>query len=152
MATATINGKPNLFLSPEPPTKVATAITSEITDHQEYIERVVRFATELVSDDTNLDETELLNDPEFQESYNEWCEKLDEQWRNNPEAQAAFDEWCNEQERIERQAELETAEHEAYEAHLEAQAEEAELERLGEAYLIGANTNHDAIWQAGGNV
>ena len=94
----------------------------------------------------------LLNDPEFQESYNEWCEKLDEEWRNDPEAQRVFGEWCEEQQRLEKEAELETLEHEAYEAHLDAQAEEAELARLGDSYLIGANTNHDLIWQAGGNI
>ena len=118
MATATINGKPNLFLSPEPPTKVATAITAEITDHQEYVERVVVFATELVADEVDP-EAEMLNDPEFQESYNEWCEKLDEEWRNDPEAQRVFGEWCDEQQRLEKEAELETLEHEAYEADLE---------------------------------
>jgi len=148
MATATINGKPNLFLSPEPPTKVATAITSEITDHNEYIEHVVRFATELVSDDTNLDEADLLNDPEFQESYNEWCEKLDEEWRNDPEAQRVFGEWCEEQQRLEKEAELETLEHKAYEAHLERQAEEAELARLGDGAMECFN-GHDLKWQMG---
>ena len=93
-------------------------------------------------------EAELLNDPEFQESYNEWCEKLDEEWRNDPEAQRKFEEWCNEQERIERETELETLEHEAYEADLERQAEEAELARLGDAYLEAIN-GADLKWQAG---
>ena len=95
----------------------------------------------------------MFNDPEFQESYNEWCEKLDEEWRNDPEAQRKFAEWCDEQERIERETELETLEHEAYEAELDRQAEEAELARLGDAYLIAANTNHDLQFgKQGGNV
>ena len=144
---ATINNQPSVFITPETPANVQTAITAENTDYQTYLENEVRIASELVEDEVDFD------DPEFQESYNEWCEKLDEEWRNDPVAQAEFDEWCNEQERIERQvSELETLEHEAYEEHIEAQAEEAELARLGEAYLIAANTNHDAIWQNGGQV
>ena len=141
MATATINGKPNLFLSPEPPTEILPTYPVRVVSFAEIAESM---ATESVIDP----EAEMLNDPEFQESYNEWCEKLDEEWRNDPEAQRKFEEWCNEQERIKRQAELETLEHEAYEADLERQAEEAELARLGDAYLEAIN-GADLKWQAG---
>ena len=146
---ATINGTPSVFITPKPPPEILPT----------YPVRVISFAeiaSEMATEsevDLDVAEAEWLADPEAQREYQEWCEALDEQWRNDPVAQAEFDEWCNEQERIEREvSELETAEHEAYEAHLEAQAEEAELARLGEGYLIGANTNDDEIWQAGGSV
>ena len=142
MATSTINGKPNLFLSPEPPTAILPTYPVRVVSFAEIAESM---ATESVIDP----EAEMLNDPEFLESYNEWCEKLDAEWRNDPEAQRKYAEWCDEQERLEREAELETLEHEAYEADLERQAEEAELARLGDAYLIAANTTNDLKWQAG---
>ena len=145
MAAATINGKPNLFITPEPPTEKYPTYSERVND---FTEIASEMATESVIDP----EAEMLDDPEFQESYNEYCEKLDAEWRNDPEAQRKFAEWCDEQERKARQSELEIAEAEAYEAHLEAQAEAHDLQSLGEAYLIGANTNHDLIWQAGGSV
>ena len=72
---------------------------------------------------------------------------LEAEWLNDPEAQRKFAQWCDEQE----QAELETQEHEAYEAHLEAQAEAHDLARLGESGMH-AIAGHDLIWQAGGSL
>lgn len=62
-------------------------------------------------------------------------------WQECPSCQSEYAEWCDEANRqAEREANsLETAEHEAYEADLERQAEEAELAR-------------DAIWQQGRQV
>ena len=142
-AATTINGKPNLFISPETPTEILPTYRVRV---KTFAEIAAEMATESVIDS----EAEMLNDPEFQAEYNEYCEKLEQEWRNDPEAQAAFEKWCDAEER--QVSELETAEAEAHDAHLEAQAEAHDLANGGEAYLIGANTNHDAIWQAGGQV
>ena len=139
MAAQTINGKPNLFVSPEHPTE----------KYPSYSERVADFtaiASEMATPETVIDsEAEMLDDPEFQESYNEWCERLEQEWLNDPEAQRKFNEWCDAEE---RKSELETAENEAYEAHLEEQAETAELARLGDAFMECIN-GHDLKWQEG---
>ena len=140
MAAATINGKPNLFISPEPPTEKYPTYSERVSD---FVSCATDMATESVS------EADMLNDPEFQESYKEYCENLDAEWRNDPEAQRKFAEWCDEQERKERQvSELETAEAEAYEAHLEAQAEAHDLAQLGDGYIEAIN-GHDLKWQEG---
>ena len=140
---ATINGTKSVFLTPETPAKVETAITAETTDYQTYIENQVNFASELATDEVDFD------DPEFQAEYQEWLDWVDSQrdWDKDLEDMARQ----HEREEAERTAaELETAEHEAYEAHLEAQAEAYHNARHGD--VIGLNTNHDAIWQAGGSV
>ena len=62
-------------------------------------------------------------------------------WLADAEAQAEYQAWCEEVD-----SGFPTN------VDLDRMAEEAELSRLGDAYLIGANTNHDAIWQAGGDV
>ena len=125
---ATINGKPSLFITPVPP----------IENIPVYSERVANFtniAESMVTEgevNPNQAEQDWLNDPETQQEYQDYLDDIEAQ--------------------RDRDAELETAEHEAYEAHLEAQAEAHDLENLGEAYLIGANTNHDDVWQQGGQV
>ena len=147
MATATINGTPSVFITPEPLPEI-------LPTYPVRVKTFTEISSEMASESVIDPEADLLNDPEFQESYNEWCEKLDAEWRNDPEAQRKFEEWCNEQERIEKEeaekkeAELETLEHEAYEADLERQAEAAELARLGDAYLEAIN-GADLKWQAG---
>ena len=74
------------------------------------------------------------------EDARKWAEE-EAAWLADAEAQADYQAWCEEVD-----AGFPTDE------DLDRMAEEAELESLGEAYLIGANTNHDAIWQAGGSV
>ena len=136
MAAATINGKPNLFISPEPPTE----------KYPTYAERVNDFTTiasEMATPESVIDpEADMLNDPEFQESYNEYCEKLEQEWRNDPEAQRKFAEWCDEQE---RRADEEAMFDAMCEAH---DADAHELARLGcsAGHCIAG---HDLKWQEG---
>lgn len=153
MATATINGKPSLFLSPEPPTEKYPTYEKRVVD---FVSSAKEMAEAEAEKHTLCEhcQAEMVN----WRLENPNATKVDaedahyEIWKNCPPCSADYCEWSEE---VERQAEreansLETLEHEAYEAHLEAQAEEAELARLGEAYLIGANTANDLKWQAGG--
>ena len=149
MATTTLNGKPNLFLSPEPPIEILPTYPVRVVSFAEIAEQMV------TENEVDLDaaEQDWLNDPEIQQEYQEWCEKLDEQWRDDPEAQRQFEEWCNEQQRLEK-AEADDEMTAEEEEHLCSQydADAHENSRLGEAYLIGANTANDLKWQAGGKV
>ena len=179
---ATINGKPSLFITPQPPTatcpvysdRVADftniaegmATEAELTAHAEAEARkhtlcptcqakMVNWrlanptATKVDAESAHADI--WLQCPPCSADFAQWCEKLDAEWQNDPEAQRKFGEWCDAEERKARQAELETAEHEAYEAHLEAQAEAHDLARLGESGMH-AIAGHDLIWQAGGSL
>ena len=132
MTTATINGKPSLYLTITPPQPTQPSYPERIAD-------LTTIASEMVEDSEPQTDADWLNDPETQAELNAWYDSLD-----TPEAQAEYDAWVTEQER----ASLETTESEAYEAHLEAQAEEYDLARLGDAYLEGIN-GHDLKWQAG---
>ena len=127
---ATINGKPSIFKTPEvSPAGITTP------DYETRIGDFLGIANEMVTETEPETDEDFLNDPETQAELNAWYDSLD-----TPEAEAEFDGWVTEQER------------EAFEAHLCSQydAEIAEMEALGEGYLIGLNTNHDAVWQAGG--
>ena len=50
---ATINNTPSVFITPETPAKVQTAITAENTDFETYLENQVRIASELVEDEVD---------------------------------------------------------------------------------------------------
>lgn len=127
---ATINGKPSIYQTPELPTAAIT------TDYETYLVQQVQFARG-IAEDTEPTDDDYLNDAEVQTELNAWYESQD-----TPEAREELDAWVTEQER------------EAFEAHLCSQydAEIAEMQALGEGYLIGLNTNHDAVWQQGGNL
>ena len=146
MATATINGKPSVFITPIELPTARIDPTADLQNHRTDAVRIANeMATELSTADTEMTDEDYFNDPEFQAEYNEWYEKLDEQWRNDPEAQRKFEEWCDEQERLaDEEAELEAL----CEAH---DAEASELVSLGCAaghYFAG----HDQAWQAGVNL
>ena len=64
---ATINGKPSIFLTVEIPTEKYPLYIDRVSDFADVAESM---ATESVIDT----EVDLLNDPEFQKSYNEWNE------------------------------------------------------------------------------
>ena len=156
---ATINGKPSVFLTTEIPTEQFPVYTDRVADFADIAESM---ASESVNPEAEA--RNLTNCVNCQAEIMDWRtanptadaseadDALRETWETCPACVAEFSEWSEAVDRQNREAELETAEQEAWEAHLEAQAEEAELARLGEAYLIGANTNHDLIWQQGGVV
>ena len=127
---ATINGEPSIYKSLQPPTQKYPTSSERVADFKAI--------------GKGLAETEAEKHtacPNCQAEMVDWrlanpnATKLDaekahtEIWENCPNCQAEYSQWCEE---IERAAELETAEHEAYEAHLEAQAEEWEQSRLGQ--------------------
>ena len=140
MATATINGSPSIFQTPEFPT---TAVTP---DYETRIADVITIATEMA--DETLTDADWLNDPETVAELSAWHEELDEAWRNDPKAQAEYDAWVTEQERIAIEKEESD-----FEAHLCSQydADADELASLGDAGLH-AIAGHDAVWQAGGQI
>ena len=117
MATATINGKPSIFQTPEAPTAGIT------TDYATRIDDFFGIATEMATDDRTDDE--WLADPEVQSELNAWYAAQD-----TPEAFEAYDAWVTEQET------------EAFEAHLCSQfdAEVAEMASFGDAYAKDLNS------------
>ena len=132
MRTATINGKPSLYLTPE-----TTLETPDFfarcplpTLQEQWIETSRKMAEE-----HRQAEQEWLNDPEAQREYQEWSESL----YNTPEAEAEHDAWCDAQE-----AEMDAL-CDAYDAEV------SELAGLGDAGLH-AIAGHDAVWQAGGEI
>lgn len=127
-----INGQPSVFITP-------TELPPEInpsTDYETRIAETVAIATEMVTEAEQA-EQEWLNDPQAQQEYRDWCDWVDSQ----RDLEADLDDMA-------RQAELETAESEAYEEHLEAQAAEWELSRLGDGAMHAINGS-DLKWQAG---
>ena len=155
MGTATINGKPSVFLSLVTPTENIPIYSERVADFT----AIAKDMAEAEAEQHTLCEqcqAEMVNwrleNPNATKVEAEVAHY--EIWEQCPPCSTDYAQWCEE---VDRQAEreansLESLEHEAYEAHLEAQAEEAELARLGDAYLIGANTAHDLIWQQGGTV
>ena len=127
MATATINGKPNIFKTPEVPAPINPV------SYEDRITEAVNIATKMVAEtyvtDAEMTDEDFLNDPETQAELNAWCEKLEAEWLADPEAQAEFDAWISEQERL------------AEEAEMEQQAEEWENSRLGMAYAEELNAH-----------
>ena len=127
MAAATINGTPSIFISAEPPTDTFPTYRDRVSNFTAIAENMAT-------------QGEVDTDPEYQE------------WLNDPEAQQDYQDYLDEIEaQRDRVAELETQENEAYEAHLEAQAEVHALARLGES-AMHAIAGHDLIWQAGGSL
>ena len=155
MAAATINGKPSLFFTPETPTE-QFPIYAERAAEFTAIAATMAAEAELTARAKAEAEKHTLC-PNCQTEMVEWrltnpnATKLDAEdahakiWSECPSCIAEYSEWCKE---ADRAAELETAEHEAYEAHLEAQAEEHELASLGDSVMCAFN-GHDLKWQAG---
>ena len=146
MATATINGKPSIYKPVEPPTE----------KYPTYSERAADFTA--IARDMAEAEAEKHTDCELcQKQMVAWrlanpnATKLDAEdahyrvWSECPSCVAEYSEWC---EKVDRASELETAEHEAYEAELERQAEEWEQSRLGAGAMYAFNGS-DLKWQAG---
>ena len=127
MATATINGTPSIFISAEPPTGTFPTYRDRVANFTAIAEGMVTEGEV----NPNQAELEWLNDPETQQEYQDYLDDIEAQ--------------------RDRVAELETQENEAYEAHLEAQAEVHDLARLGES-AMHAFAGHDLIWQAGGSL
>ena len=143
---ATINGKPSIYKSLENPTLKSPTYSERVTDFAAIAEGMA-----------GAEARKHTLCPNCQEQMVAWrlanpnATKLDAEsahtdiWSECPSCVTEYSEWS---ETADRAAELETAEHEAYEAHLEAQAEEAELARLGDAAMECIN-GHDLKWQAG---
>ena len=113
MRTAFINGKPCVFLTPEPLAPV---------NPSDYTTAFVNIATEMVTE--TEPETDWQNDPEACRGYEEWLTSLE-----TPEAFEEYDAWVTEQER------------EAFEAEMERQAEEWEQSQLGMVYAEELNAH-----------
>lgn len=146
MAAATINGKPSLFKSLETPTEKYPPYSERVAD---FVVTAKDMAETEAQKHTSCElcQAEMVN----WRLANPNATKLDAEdahykiWYECPSCSAEYSEWC---EQADRAAELETAEHEAYEAHLEAQAEEWEQSRLGEGAMYAINDS-DLKWQAG---
>lgn len=123
---ATINGKPSVFLSLDPP---ASEQGIPVPDYQTRVAEHVQIATAMAE---SL--VDPLDDPETQADLNAWHDAREAEFQNDPEAQRHRDEWCEEQARA---------------AEMEAEAEAAELASLGVAGQH-AIAGHDARWQNGG--
>ena len=146
MADATINGKPSIFKSLETPTEKYPSYSERVADFKAIAEGMAETEAQKHTS-CELCQAEMVN----WRLANPNATKLDaedahtEIWENCPNCQAEYSQWCEE---TDRAAELETAEHEAYEAHLEAQAEEWEQSCLGEGAMYAFNGS-DLKWQAG---
>ena len=154
----TINGKPSLFITPQPPTATCPVYSDRVADFTNIAESMATEAELTAHAEAEARKHTLC--PTCQAKMVNWrlanptATKVDaesahaEIWLECPPCSADFAQWCEE---VDRQAELETAEHKAHEAHLEAQAEAHDLASLGDAgrsYIAG----HDLIWQAGGSL
>lgn len=140
MATAMINGKPSVFKTLATPTEQFPIYPTRVADF-------ASITSDMTAEAEPKTDEDWLNDPEFQAEYNAWIDS-----QNTPEAFEKLDKWVTEQERLAIMTEGEMTPEE--EAHLCSQydADAAEMASLGCGYLIGLNTNHDAVWQAGGNL
>ena len=123
---ATINGKPSVFLSLDPPTAEQGI---PVPDYQSRVADHVQIATAMAESFADP-----LDDPQTQRELSEWHAERDAEFRNDPESQRQLDAWCEEQARLDE---------------LEAEAEAAELASLGEAGQH-AIAGHDRRWQKGG--
>ena len=143
---ATINGKPSIYKSLENPTSKFPTYSERVSNFTAIAEGMAGAEAQKHTDCPNC-QAEMVN----WRLANPNATKLDAEdahykiWSECPSCVAEYSEWS---EAADRASELETAEHEAHEAHLEAMAEEAELARLGDAYMDCIN-GHDLKWQAG---
>ena len=140
MAASTINGKPSIFQSLATPTEQSPTYPDRVADF-------TAIATEMAAEAEPKTDSDWLNDPKTQAELNAWYDSLD-----TPEAFDEYDAWVTEQERIAMMIEGEMSLEEETDLCSRYDAEAAEAASLGCGYLIGLNTNHDDVWQAGGNV
>ena len=110
---------------PEPPTDTFPTYRDRVANFTAIAEGMVTEGEV----NPNQAELEWLNDPETQQEYQDYLDDIEAQ--------------------RDRVAELETQENEAYEAHLEAQAEVHDLARLGES-AMHAFAGHDLNLASGG--
>lgn len=143
---ATINGKPSIYKSLETPTEKHPTHENRIADFKAIAEGMAEAEAQRHTD-CELCQAEMVK----WRLTNPNATKLEAEdahykiWGQCPSCIAEYSEWC---EKADRTAELETAEHEAYEAELERQAEEWEQSRLGDGAMYAINGS-DLKWQAG---
>lgn len=129
-----INGRPSVFLSPEAPTATLPTYSERVNDF-------TAIASDMATPKTEVDEVDF-DDPEFQESFNEWLWKTDPM-REDPEAEL---DRMFEYYQAEADDEM-TAEEEAHLCN-QYDADTHENARLGDGFLHAINGD-DLKWQTG---